>query len=145
MQRGALCLTVLDISAAALDRAAARLGSRRTEVSWIEADVTSEWRVPVVDIWHDRAVFHFLTGPAERAVYRERVLKGLRQGGSLVVATFAPDGPPKCSGLPTERYSPESLNQELGSRFQLKDAIHERHQTPSGNAQEFWYSRFELV
>jgi len=145
VQRGASCLTVLDISAAGLDRAAGRLGSRRAEVSWIEADVTTEWRVPIVDIWHDRALFHFLTERADRAIYRDRVLQGLRPGGSFIVATFGPDGPPKCSGLPTERYSPESLNQELGARFQLKDAIQERHQTPFGTTQEFWYSRFELV
>ena len=144
-QRGASCVTVLDVSAAALERAAARLGSHGANVTWTEADVTSEWQVPTVDIWHDRAVFHFLTEHADRAIYRHRVLQGLRQGGSLIVATFGPNGPSRCSGLFVQRYSPESLNEELGSRFHLREAIREDHKTPSGTTQKFWYSRFELV
>jgi hypothetical protein len=98
-----------------------------------------------VDIWHDRAVFHFLTDPVERGIYRDRVLQGLRVGGSLIVATFGLEGPPKCSGLPTVRYSPESLSQEFGSRFRLEEAIRERHQTPFGTTQDFSYSRLRFT
>jgi len=143
--QGASCVTVLDVSGAALERARTRLGPHAGSVSWIESDVTSEWAVPTVDIWHDRAVFHFLTEPSDRAAYRNRLEQGLRLGGSLIIATFGPDGPQKCSGLPTIRYSPESINQELGSRFRLEESTRELHQTPFGTIQEFWYSRFRLT
>lgn len=142
---GASCVTVLDISGAALDRARTRLGDLSSNISWIESDVTCEWTVPTVDIWHDRAVFHFLTEPSDRVAYCSKLKQGLRPGGSLIIATFAPDGPQKCSGLPTLRYSPESLNQELGSQFVLEESTRELHRTPFGTTQQFYYSRFRLT
>lgn len=136
------CVCVLDISAAALARARERLGVRAHQVQWIEADVTAEWPVPVVDIWHDRAVFHFLTDPADRLRYRARLDQAVHPGGAVVLATFAPDGPEKCSGLPVMRYSPDALQAELGSGYRLLEAVRETHQTPFGATQEFWCARF---
>ena len=94
---------------------------------WIEADVTGEWTVPRVDIWHDRAVFHFLTDPEDRVRYRERLFQGLRPGGSAVIATFGPHGPLTCSGLRTARYAPEQLAAELGGAFRLRETVRELH------------------
>jgi len=111
-------------------------------VSWIEADVMDDWPVPSVNIWHDRAVFHFLTDANHRARYRERLREGLLPGGTLIVATFGPNGPDRCSGLPTIRYSPEALAAEFGAPFRLEESIRESHATPFGTTQEFWYSRF---
>ena len=136
--------SVLDISAAALARAQQRLGPRQAQVRWIEADVTREWTVPRVDIWHDRAVFHFLTDPEDRVRYRERLFQGLRPGGSAIIATFGPHGPLTCSGLRTARYAPEQLAAELGGAFRLRETVREVHPTPSGTTQEFWYCRFTL-
>jgi len=111
-------------------------------VSWIEADVMDDWPVPSVNIWHDRAVFHFLTDANDRARYRERLGEGLQPGGTLIVATFGPNGPDRCSGLPTIRYSPEALAAEFGAPFRLEESIRESHATPFGTPQEFCYSRF---
>lgn len=144
LDRSVTCISVLDISAAALARAQQRLGPRQAQVRWIEADVTGEWTVPRVDIWHDRAVFHFLTDPEDRVRYRERLFQGLRPGGSAVIATFGPHGPLTCSGLRTARYAPEQLAAELGGAFRLRETVREVHPTPSGTTQEFWYCRFTL-
>ena len=140
--RDAACVCVLDISAAALARAQARLGQSALRVQWIEADVTGEWPVPTVDIWHDRAVFHFLTDPQDRLRYRARLEQAVQPGGAVIIATFAPDGPEKCSGLPVVRYSPEVMEATLGAGFRLQEAVRESHATPFGTTQEFWYSRF---
>lgn len=142
--RSVSCISVLDISAAALERARTRLGPAHARISWIQADVTGEWPVPSVNIWHDRAAFHFLTDADDRDRYRERLREGLLPGGTLIMATFAPNGPEKCSGLPTVRYSPETLAAELGPPFRLEDSIRESHPTPFGATQEFWYTRFTL-
>lgn len=142
IERAVTCMTVLDVSGAALTRAKARLGGRADLITWIEADVTAEWRVPSVDIWHDRAAFHFLTHAADRERYVTHVRKGLRAGGSLIIATFGPNGPETCSGLPVMRYSPQALAAELGAQFRLQDAIGEMHETPFGTTQAFLYSRF---
>ena len=139
------CICVLDISRAALDRAAARLGDAARRVQWIEGDVTGDWAVPSVDIWHDRAVFHFLTDGLSRLRYRERLAQAVRPGGSAIIATFALEGPERCSGLPVVRYSPESLEAELGGGLRLMEAVREAHKTPSGTTQEFWYSRFSVL
>jgi hypothetical protein len=136
------CLTVLDISGTALDRAQHRLGPQQQLVTWIETDVTAPWRVPPVDIWHDRAVFHFLTDEHDRAAYLERLRENLKSSGSVIIATFAPDGPAKCSGLPVIRYSPASLGTELGADFTLVDMRVEQHQTPGGAHQSFCYTHF---
>ena len=111
-------------------------------MGWIEGDVTKSWRVPVVDVWHDRAVFHFLTEDDERAQYVARAREALRPGGALVIATFGLQGPERCSGLPVVRYSPESLQREMGSAFTLEESVVERHRTPAGLDQEFCYCRF---
>jgi SAM-dependent methyltransferase len=142
IERGLTCLTVLDVSQAALAAARERLGEASLLPVWIEADVTGDWSIPPVDIWHDRAVFHFLTTPDARARYVEHLVATLKPGGSAVVATFALDGPEKCSGLPVARYSPETLAETLGSQLTLVESIAWRHATPFGTAQSFQYSIF---
>ena len=139
------CVCVLDISAAALDKARARLGENARRVTWIEADVTGDWHVPFVDIWHDRAVFHFLTNADDRVRYVAHLRTALRPGGSAIIATFAADGPEKCSGLPCVRYSPDSLLRELGEGYRLDEWVRESHQTPFETVQEFGYQRFTRV
>jgi hypothetical protein len=139
------CVSVLDISAAAIARAQVRLGPAHTQITWIEADVVGAWAVPAVDIWHDRAVFHFLTEADDREKYRAHVRAAVRRGGSVIMATFGPEGPQMCSGLPTMRYSPEALEAELGAPFRLRETVREMHSTPFGTRQEFWYSRFAVL
>jgi 2-polyprenyl-3-methyl-5-hydroxy-6-metoxy-1,4-benzoquinol methylase len=133
-------LTVLDISAAALHASKLRLGGNGDRVNWIEADIT-EAVLPArhYDVWHDRAVFHFLTDPEARHKYVEAVLHAVKPGGQVIVATFGPNGPLRCSGLPTVRYSPESLHDEFGERFLLIEHKEEAHVTPSGAVQQFIY------
>ena len=142
LARGAGCVCVLDISSAALARARERLGENARRVNWIEADVTSDWHVHPVDIWHDRAVFHFLTSVGDRARYVAHLRGALRPGGSAIIATFAHDGPDKCSGLQCVRYSPDSLERELGEGFRLEEWVRESHPTPFGTVQQFGYQRF---
>jgi ubiquinone/menaquinone biosynthesis C-methylase UbiE len=139
------CLAVLDISHEALDQARRRLGAVSTAVTWIEADVTGSWSLPPVDIWHDRAVFHFLTEADDRRRYVAHLHETVKAGGSAVIATFSPDGPEKCSGLPVARYSPEALATELGSAFTLIESRLYGHTTPSGAVQAFQYSRFRRI
>lgn len=142
-------LSVLDLSEAALSISRARLGHRAEQVDWIVADIT-EWE-PHRDysVWHDRAVFHFLTKAEDRAAYVRALSKALKPGGTAIIATFAEDGPEKCSGLPVERYSPESLageiNRLLPAHFDLVDAQDHVHRTPKGNEQRFQYSIFEKI
>lgn len=143
--RGLHCLAVLDVSGAALARAKARLGVAAQTPTWLEADVTGDWTLEPVDIWHDRAVLHFLTTPDERARYRQRLLETLKPGGSAIIATFALDGPEKCSGLAVQRYSPESLAAELGPAFEGLDSRVHVHNTPWGSTQSFQYSRFRRL
>jgi len=142
VERGLCGVTVLDISGAALARARARLGPKQTVVTWVEADVTGEWSVPPVDIWHDRAVFHFLTQPEDRARYLAHLRQTVKPGGAVIMAAFALDGPEKCSGLPVMRHSAETLGGELGTEFRLAETANEQHQTPFGTVQSFCYSRF---
>ena len=141
--RGLDCLAVLDVSGATLERARTRMGAAAHVPEWIEADVTGDWTLKPMDIWHDRAVFHFLTTQEDRARYKRHLLDTLRPGGAVIVATFAPDGPEKCSGLPVERYSPEQLAAELGPVFELRDARAHVHTTPWGSTQSFQYSRLQ--
>lgn len=142
LDRGMDRVTVLDISAAAIARARARLGTRAGRVNWIVADVTTDWTSPPVDLWHDRAVFHFLVDAADRARYVANLRRTLKPGGHAVIATFAPDGPTKCSGLPVMRYSPESLKSEVGPGFELVQAFVQPHETPMGTTQSFVYTLF---
>ena len=143
--RGMDCLAVLDVSGAALQRAQSRLGDAAKLPVWIEADVTGEWTLQPMDIWHDRAVFHFLTAPEDQARYLEHLRAVLKVRGSAIIATFGLDGPEKCSGLPVTRYFPESLAERLGTSFTLLESRRHLHHTPSGNAQAFQYSRFTRV
>ena len=143
--RGLDCLAVLDVSGAALDRAKARLGRVAETPIWIEADVTREWSLKPMDIWHERAVFHFLTTPEDRKHYMRHLLDTLKPGGSAIIATFALDGPDKCSGLPVQRYSPEQLAAQLGPAFELREARPHVHTTPWGGTQSFQYSRLARV
>jgi hypothetical protein len=140
--RGLECLAVLDVSGAALTRARGRLGRHASVPIWIEADLTSEWSLKPMDIWHDRGVFHFLTDAGDRSRYLTHLRQTLKIGGTAIVATFAEDGPARCSGLPVARYSPETLSQELGPDLSLVDSVHHAHTTPWGAMQSFQYSRF---
>ncbi len=135
-------ITVLDISQAALDRARVHLGNRAHLVRWLAADITSPVSLDSCDVWHDRAVFHFLTDPAHRAAYKASLLHALPVDGHVVIGTFALDGPQKCSGLPVQRYSPSSLAAELGPQFTLLASEHEIHLTPWGAPQSFQFSLF---
>jgi len=137
-------VSVLDVSSAALRLATERLGARAGTVRWIPADVTNV-RLPneAYDVWHDRAVFHFLTGPADRRSYAELATASIRPGGHAIVAAFSLAGPRCCSGLDVVRYDADGLSRELGPAFALKEEIHELHRTPSGTEQDFLYCRFE--
>jgi trans-aconitate methyltransferase len=135
-------VTVLDLSAAALDAAKARLGTQAAKARWIVADVTA-WQPPATyDIWHDRAAFHFLTEPNDRAAYVACLKRGLKPGGHAIIATFAPDGPERCSGLPVMRYDAESLGHAIGREFRLLQTPRHEHTTPWGSRQVFQFSVF---
>ena len=133
-------ITVLDLSLAALDSAKERLGARASSVTWLASDITTTELPPhTYDLWHDRAVFHFLTTPEDRHAYVQAVLRSVRPGGHVIVATFAEDGPLQCSGLPVMRYSASKLHAEFGEAFTLVSHDKELHHTPYGTAQQFTY------
>jgi SAM-dependent methyltransferase len=132
--------TVLDVSSAALAAARTRLAARAAQVHWLEADILSAALPPAAyDVWHDRAVFHFLTAQADRERYVEQVHASVRLGGHVLVATFAPEGPAKCSGLEVVRYAPGELHAQFGSDFDLLASEREDHETPWGAHQAFVY------
>jgi trans-aconitate methyltransferase len=135
-------VTVLDVAAAALERAQRRLGARAAAVSWVVADATGWQPDGEYDVWHDRALFHFLVRTEDRAAYRAALLSALRTGGHAIFATFAPDGPERCSGLPVVRYDAEALAAELGPALALVEGFREDHVTPGGRVQRFQWSRF---
>lgn len=145
LQDGYRALTVLDLSAAALEAAKQRVGSAGANVVWIEADVTTWWPQRQYDIWHDRAAFHFLTEPTDRAAYIERLRHALRPTAQAIIGTFALDGPEKCSGLPVQRYDARSLADTLGSDFRLLETRSDIHRTPWQSTQSFQFSRFARV
>lgn len=133
-------VSVLDLSASALEIAHQRLGAAGDCVTWLAGDIcTVDLPDHAYDIWHDRAVFHFLTAPADRAAYVRQVMKAVKPGGHVIVATFAPDGPEQCSGLPVARYAPGELHQEFGPSFELLEHMSEEHKTPWGAVQHFVY------
>lgn len=133
-------LTVMDLSGAALNVARSRLGEARARVHWIEGDVrTAPLDAARYAVWHDRAVFHFLTEPDDRSAYIAQVARAVRPGGYVLVATFAEDGPTRCSGLPVARYSAEGLHDVFGPSFTLVSSEHEEHETPTGTRQSFVY------
>jgi len=133
-------VTVLDLSASALSAARNRLAQRAHLVTWLEANIL-EADLPFhhYDVWHDRAVFHFLTAPEERLAYVQKVLSSVKPGGIVIVSTFAEDGPKQCSGLPVMRYSASELHAQFGQPFELMSHEREEHHTPSGNEQTFVY------
>lgn len=135
-------LAVLDIAGSAIDAVKTRLGDKAGQVEWIQADVT-QWRPDrAYGIWHDRAAFHFLTGEEQRAGYRRALDAGTATGSHVILATFAPDGPEMCSGLPVRRYDSRALAAELGSDFDLLDHWREAHLTPWGSSQSFQWAMF---
>jgi SAM-dependent methyltransferase len=142
LEQGYRNVTVLDIAPSALEEAKQRLGESAARVRWIEADVTSVSFDEVFDLWHDRAVFHFLTEPDARAAYVHTLRGSLEVGGHVVLATFAEDGPTHCSGLPVVRYAPDSLLAELGGGFEPLETRREAHATPGGRVQNFVYCLF---
>ena len=138
-------VTVLDIAEAALAKARARLAERAGRVRWIAADLLTWQPERPFDIWHDRAVFHFLTDADDRRRYVEVLKAALKPDGQVIIATFAPDGPEKCSGLPVMRHSPQSIAAELGAGFELVETADEHHVTPAGKVQHFNYARLKRV
>lgn len=130
-------VTVLDIAAPALEATKERLGRDASKVHWEVADITQWQPARRYDLWHDRAVFHFLTEPEQQDAYRRAMLAGVAAGGLVIMATFALDGPDKCSGQPVQRFDPASLARTLGGAFQILDTRHEEHVTPRGSSQSF--------
>ncbi|MGC2461884.1 MAG: class I SAM-dependent methyltransferase [Steroidobacteraceae bacterium] len=140
LARGYENITVLDISQTAIDANRKRLGTASECVHWLVADITRDELGPsAYDVWHDRAVFHFLTSPSDRVAYVRQVARAVKHGGSVIVSTFGPEGPTKCSGLEVVRSDAESLHQQFGVRFRLLDSREEMHHTPFGVVQQFLY------
>ena len=140
LDQGFRDVTVLDVSASAVQRARDGLGERASTVRWIVSDVTTaELDEGAYDLWHDRAVFHFLTDEDDRAAYIRQVSRALRPGGRIIVATFGLEGPEKCSGLPVVRYDDASLVRQFGAVFERLECLHDTHETPWGSAQDFVY------
>lgn len=140
LDRGFRDVTVLDVSAAALAVSRRRLGDRAGDVRWIETDVTA-WRPDrSYDVWHDRAVFHFMTAPTQQEAYLVALRAGTRSGSLVVMGTFAPDGPEMCSGLPVQRYDTDTLSRRLGDDFTVIDRVRETHRTPVDAEQRFCFS-----
>jgi trans-aconitate methyltransferase len=140
--RGYEDVTVLDLSAAALASARSRIGDKASRVTWITADVAIWEPSRTCDVWHDRAAFHFLTERSDQAAYVARLRRALRVGGHAIIATFAPDGPERCSGLPVSRYDAHALAATLGGDFELIDTRRHHHTTPWGAVQQFQFSTF---
>jgi 2-polyprenyl-3-methyl-5-hydroxy-6-metoxy-1,4-benzoquinol methylase len=133
-------ITVLDVSQAAVEATKQRLGQAAERVHWLVADITqAELEPQVYDVWHDRAVFHFLTTQERRIAYVRQVARSVKPGGYVIVSTFGPEGPTKCSGLDVVRYDADSLHNEFGTHFRLVDSLKELHQTPFGTTQQFLY------
>jgi len=140
LARGYTNITILDISQTAIDANRKRLGAAAELVRWLVADITKVELEPAsYDVWHDRAVFHFLTLASDRVAYVRQAARGVRRGGHVIVSAFGPEGPAKCSGLEVVRYNPESMHAEFGPRFRLIRSSKELHQTPFGTTQQFLY------
>ena len=137
---GCTQLTVLDLSDEALAVSQRRLGAPARSVQWLVADITqAEFAPHSIDVWHDRAVFHFLTSPQDREAYVRQVVHAVKPGGHVIVATFGTNGPLQCSGLPVMRYAPDALHAEFGSAFALLSHQEQLHHTPFGTDQQFVY------
>ena len=138
--RGYKNITVLDVSQTAIDLTKSRLGSAAAQVHWLVGDITDiDLESYAYDLWHDRAVFHFLTTAEQRIAYVRQVARSVKPGGHIIVSTFGPEGPTKCSGLDVMRYDAESLHVEFGQRFRLIESSKELHHTPFGTTQQFLY------
>ena len=138
--RGYENITVLDVSEKAIEVTRDRLGPIAEKVHWIAADIAhAQLPRQAYDVWHDRAVFHFLTKEHQRIAYVRQVAHAVKPGGHVIVSTFGPEGPTECSGLKVVRYDAESLHDEFGTRFQLVESSKELHQTPFGTTQQFLY------
>jgi hypothetical protein len=142
LKRGHSKVAVLDMSEVGLERSQSRLGAEAEKVQWYVADVTDFQAPHKFELWHDRAVFHFLTDAKDRMSYRASLLNNVQSGGHSIIATFSLEGPPRCSGLDVVRYSPETLSAELGPELELIGARDEAHQTPNGVTQAFTYCLF---
>jgi 2-polyprenyl-3-methyl-5-hydroxy-6-metoxy-1,4-benzoquinol methylase len=146
LARGYKNLTVLDISQAAIDANRKRLAEASNRIHWLVADITKTELAPAAyDVWHDRAVFHFLTVPSDRAAYIRLLTNAIKPGGHIIISTFGPDGPTKCIGLDIVRYDADSLQREFGEHFHLRGSSTELHQTPSGTTQQFLYCHFTVA
>ena len=140
LARGYEDVSVLDISQTAIDANMRRLGKDAERVGWISANISEvELEPSRFDLWHDRAVFHFLTASSDRAAYVRQVTGAVKVGGHVIVSTFGPEGPTRCSGLDVVRYDSESLHNEFGRRFRLVESSTQLHHTPSGAVQQFLY------
>ena len=140
LARGYSNITVLDISQTAIEANRKRLARASDQIQWLVADITRvELKPATYDVWHDRAVFHFLTTPRDRVAYVRQVARAVKKGGHVIVGVFGPEGPTKCSGLEVVRYDADSLHGEFGPRFHLIESSNELHQTPSGTTQQFLY------
>ena len=138
-------ITVLDISRRAIDENIKRLGIASERAHWLVADITkAELRESIYDVWHDRAVFHFLTQQSDRVAYVRQAARAVKAGGHVIVSTFGPEGPTKCSGLDVVRYDAESLHREFGVHFRLLESIKELHETPFGTVQQFLYCHCKI-
>jgi SAM-dependent methyltransferase len=138
--RGYSNLTVLDISQAAIAASRKRLGDTAERVRWLVSDITqTELKPSAYDVWHDRAVFHFLTAEADRRAYVRQVVSSVRRGGHVIVSAFGPEGPTRCSGLDVVRYDAESMHAEFGANFRLISSSRQLHETPFGTTQQFLY------
>lgn len=135
-------LTLLDLSGSALEQVRTRLGEVAAAVEFLVADILEQSLPRTYRLWHDRAVFHFLTDADDRRCYIEQLVESLQPGGQLIIASFAPGGPERCSGLPTMQYDAAGLQRELGDGFRLLEQTSERHLTPNGGEQKFGYFRF---
>ncbi len=143
LDAGYLSITVLDISDKGLSSVRARLGKKAELVTWLNGDIASiDLPTHHYELWHDRAVFHFLTEPDQQRRYQTNLLRALRPDGHLIIGVFAPEAPPKCSGLPVQRYSQEELHETLGEEFELMNHRKEQHVTPGGLEQMYVYCHF---
>jgi 2-polyprenyl-3-methyl-5-hydroxy-6-metoxy-1,4-benzoquinol methylase len=143
--RGYKNLIVLDVSQTAIEVTKKRLGTAAEQVRWLIGDIVEiELEPHAYDLWHDRAVFHFLTTPERRLAYVRQVTRAVKPGGHVIVSTFGPEGPTKCSGLEVMRYDAESLHGEFGGPFRLVESSKELHETPFGTTQQFLYCYCQL-
>lgn len=143
LESGYRNLTVLDMSAVALDATKRRLGAIANQITWVESDISLvDLPEHHYDVWHDRAVFHFLTEASQRDAYIRVLKDSLKPGAHVVIGTFGPTGPTRCSGLDVRRYDVQSLSDEIGAGFELLTSTLEDHRTPAGSSQQFLYCCF---